>query len=294
MKTIQNLDEFNAFFHQDTVHPSVAVGELSRADLTLFDPIDFDMYCIVIMDSDFGDLVRNGKCIHYRAGTVFPLRPGQVVSMHLNYTSKPQGWMLAFRRELLDNSGLGRDFYMFNFFSHDVFEALELTEQERGIIHNCFANIFAELRSPRDYLTDHMLRLGIGHLLSYCKRFFERQFTLQKSSNILQDKLELMIDKYLSSGLPAQEGPPNVTWCAKQFNLSPNYFGDMVKRELHTTAQQFIQEKILQAAKELLDETSMTINEIAEQMGFAYPNHFTRMFRSKTGLSPLAYRKRKK
>lgn len=294
MKTIQNLDEFNAFFHQDTVHPSVAVGELSRADLTLFDPIDFNMYCIVIMDSNFGDLVRNGKCIHYRSGTIFPLRPGQVVSMHLNYTSKPQGWMLAFRKELLENSGLGRDFYMFNFFSHDVFEALELTDQERGIIHNSFANIFAELHSPKDYLTDHMLRLGIGHLLSYCKRFFERQFTLQAGSNMLQDKLELMIDKYLSSGLPAQEGPPNVAWCARQFNLSPNYFGDMVRRELHTTAQQFIQEKILQAAKELLDETNMTVNEIAEQLGFAYPNHFTRMFRSKTGLSPLAFRKRNK
>ena len=293
MKIIQNLDEYNAYFHQETLHPSVAVGELSRADLTLFEPIDFNMYCIVLMDSDFGELVRNGKCIRYRAGTIFSLRPGQVVSMNLDYTAKPQGWMLAFKEDLLENSGLGRDFYMFNFFYHDVYEALELSEQERGIIRNSFANIFAELHSPKDYLTGHMLRLGIGHLLSYCKRFFERQFTMRANNTaMLQHKLATVIDNYLLSGLPEQEGPPNVAWCARQFNLSPNYFGDMVKRELNITAQHFIQDNIIQAAKDLLDRTNMTINEIAEQLGFAYPNHFTRMFRSKTGMSPIAYRKR--
>lgn len=292
MKVIQNMDEYNRYFHQSTVHPYVAVGDLSRADLTLYEPIDFDMYCIVLMDNDFGELVKGGKCVRYRAGTIFSLRPGQVVSMNLDYTQKPRGWMLAFRPELLENSGLGRDFYMFSFFQKDVYEALELSETERGIILNSFANLFAELNSPADYLTNHMLRLGIGHLLSYCKRFFERQFAIRAAvDNTLKSRLDILIDNYLSSGLPAQEGQPTVAWCARQFQLSPNYLGDLVKRELHVTAHEYIQGKIVQAAKNLLDKTTMSVNEIAEELGFAYPNHFTRMFRVQTGLSPLKYRK---
>ncbi len=291
-KIVSGIDEFNAFFHQPTLNPLISVGNLSQADLSLFEPLDFNMYCIVLMDINFGKLVKGGECISYQPGTIFSLRPGQVVSMNLDYTVKPQGWMLAFRPELLEKSGLGRDFYMFNFFSHDVSEALELSQAERGVILNSFANIYAELNTPSDYLTNHMLRLGIGQLLSYCKRFFERQFSerVDKTRNLRQ-QLDTLIDNYLSSGSTAQEGQPTVAWCASQFNLSPNYFGEIVKRELRITAQEYIQQKIIIAAQNLLRESSLTINEIAEELGFAYPNHFTRMFRRNTGLSPMQWRK---
>jgi len=293
MKKVKDIEEFNGFFHQPTVHPQIAVGDLNRADLSLFDPMDFDMYCIVLMDSEFGELVRNGKTLRYRSGTIFSIRPGQPVSMNLDYRIKPQGWMLAFRSELLEKSGLGRDFYMFNFFSADDLEALELSAAERGIILNGFANIYAELNTPSDYLSTHMLRLGIGHLLSYCKRFYERQFTerARQGNNLLQ-RLDQVVDRYLSSGLPSSQGQPTVAWCAEQFNLSPNYFGDLVKRELHITAQEYVQNKIILAAQTLLRETTMTVNEIAEELGFAYPNHFTRMFHKKVGETPLKFRKR--
>lgn len=292
MRCVESIEGFNAFFHQRTVHPLVAVGDLSRADLSLFDPLDFGMYCIVLMDEDFGELVRNGRSVRYRPGTLFSLRPGQEVAMRLDYSRKPQGMMLAFRPELLEKSGLGRDFYMFQFFQHDDVEALELSQRERGIILNGFANILAELQTPVDYLSNHMLRLGIGHLLSYCKRFYERQFARSLSpGNGLLQRLDTTIDTYLSSGLPAQQGQPTVAWCASQFNLSPNYFGDLVKRELRITAQQYIQGKIVAAAQALLKDTQLSVNEIAEELGFTYPNHFIRFFSNKTGLTPLRYRK---
>lgn len=292
MRRVESIEGFNAFFRQRAMHPLVAVGDLSRADLSLFDPLDFGMYCIVLMDEDFGELVRNGQSVRYRPGTLFSLRPGQEVAMRLDYSRKPQGMMLAFRPELLEKSGLGRDFYMFQFFQHDDMEALELSQRERGLILNGFANILAELQTPVDYLSNHMLRLGIGHLLSYCKRFYERQFarTLSPGNGLLQ-RLDATIDAYLSSGLPAQQGQPTVAWCASQFNLSPNYFGDLVKRELCITAQQYIQGKIIAAAQALLKGTQMSVNEIAEELGFAYPNHFIRLFSNKTGLTPLRYRK---
>ena len=291
-KVISGIDEFNAFFHQPTLHPLMSVGNLSQADISLYAPIDFDMYCVVLMDIDFGELIKSGESIKYQAGTIFSVRPGQVISMNLDYAVKPQGWILAFKPELLDKSGLGRDFYMFNFFSHDVNEALFLSQAERGIILNSFANIYAELQTPTDYLTNHMLRLGIGHLLSYCKRFFERQFTERSNqTSNFREKMDSIIDGYLSSGSTAQQGQPTVAWCASQFNLSPNYFGDLVKRELHITAQEYIQQKIIAAAQALLKGTSMFVNEIAEEIGFSYPNHFTRMFKKNTGLSPVQFRK---
>lgn len=291
-KSIQSIDELNALFRQPTTHPMVTVGDLSQADYTLYQPTDFGMYCIVLMDENFGELVKNGKTVRYQAGTVFSLRPGQVVSMNLDYSTKPYGRMLAFRPELLEKSGLGRDFYMFGFFNSDVFEALELSETERRVLLNCFANIQTELHTPFDYLSTHMLRLGIGHLLSYCKRFFERQFHEKRNmGNGWANRLNEMIDNYLSSGMPAQHGQPTVAWCAAQLNFSANYFGELVKRELRVTAQDYIQGKTVSAAQVLLRETQMSVSEIAEELGFAYPNHFTRMFRKRTGQSPSEYRK---
>ncbi len=228
----------------------------------------------------------------YEASTLFSLRPGEEVSMQLDYTVHPCGWMLAFRPELLDKTGLGRDFYMFSFFFSDTLEAMALSPMERGIVLNCFNNLLAELHTPRDYMSDQLLRLGIGQLLSYFKRFYERQcINATKNVSTLGGRLDILVDNYLSSGMPAQKGLPSVAWCASQFNLSPNYFGEIIKRQLHITAQDFLQQKMVSAAKRLLLETSLSVIEITEELGFAYPNHFSRMFRRCIGVSPLKYRK---
>jgi AraC-type DNA-binding domain-containing proteins len=292
MRRITKIEEVNSIFHQPTVHPLVTVGELSRASLDLFDPIDFGMYCVVLMDENFGELIRNGGSVRYRPGTMFSLRPGQVVSMNLDYKVRPRGWMLLFRPELLEKTGLGRDFYMFGFFQSDALDAIELDSRERGVMLNCFANILAELNTSTDYLSDQLIRLGIGQLLSYFKRFYERQFKdISTQGSSICQRLDVLLDNYLSSGQSAQKGQPTVAWCASQFNFSPNYFGTLVRKEMHITAQEYLQEKILSAAKHLLLDTAMSVNEISEELGFAYPNHFTRMFGHRTGMSPLKYRK---
>ncbi len=292
MTEVTTLEEFNAYFHQPTVHQYVSVGDLSRADLTLFDPIKFDMYTVVLMEADFGELVKAGSAIRYDAGTVFWLHPGQVVSMNLDYRVKPRGMMLVFKPELIERTGLGRDFYMFDFFNHDVNEALTLSSAEQGIMLNSYANIQAEILSRYDYMSDQLIRLGIGTLLSYCKRFFERQYEERRPhSSGIREQLDKMLDAYLTSPAPAQHGQPTVAWCAEQFNLSANYFGDVVRREMHMTAQEYVQQKIISHAKHLLLDTQMTINEIASELGFTYPTHFARMFRQKTNMSPLEFRR---
>ena len=172
---IKNIEQFDAYFRQKTLHPLVSVGNLAYADLTLFDPTDFGMFCIVLMDNDFGTLIKGGHCIHYGPGTIFSLRPGQTVQMQLN-GRRPQGWMLAFHPELLEKSGLGRDFYMFNYFDLDVPDAVVLSVDERDTLLHCFSSVRAELHAPVDHLKNHMIRLNIGLLLSCCKRFYERQY----------------------------------------------------------------------------------------------------------------------
>lgn len=292
MRILNCITDFNHYFSAQTLHPQVAVAELFRADFSLFDRKVYDMYALIMIDGVFGELIRDGKPLPYTKGSLVTIRPGQSIEMKMDYTTKPQGWMLAFKPELLEKTGLGRDFYMFSYFNSDYSEAIRLTDMEYGVIKNCFANLYAELNTPKDHLSGQMIRLGIGTLLSYVKRYFEKQHTTSVlRSETLVGKLDTLLDKYLGSGLPAQHGQPTVTWCATQFNLSPNYFGDMIKKEVHITAQEYIRGKIVSHAQVLLRQTNMTINEIAEELGFAYPNHFTRMFHKATGYTPLKYRK---
>lgn len=292
MRILNCITDFNHYFSAQTLHPQVAVAELFRADFSLFDTKVYDMYALIMIDGVFGELIRDGKPLPYTKGSLVTIRPGQCIEMKMDYTTKPQGWMLAFKPELLEKTGLGRDFYMFSYFNSDYSEAIRLTDMEYGVIKNCFANLYAELNTPKDHLSGQMIRLGIGTLLSYVKRYFEKQHTTSVlRSETLVGKLDTLLDKYLGSGLPAQHGQPTVTWCATQFNLSPNYFGDMIKKEVHITAQEYIRGKIVSHAQVLLRQTNMTINEIAEELGFAYPNHFTRMFHKATGYTPLKYRK---
>lgn len=291
---IENIEQFNHYFHQPTYHPQVSVARLQDADLSLFEPTDFCMYCVVLMEVDFGELVLHDTCMRYRGGTMFTMKPGDVVSMNLDSRVKPHGWMLAFRPEQLNGTGLGRDFYMFNFFEYKVAEALELFDSERRVIINCFNNIYTELQAPDDELTSHMLRLGIGLLLTCCRRFYDRQFdTKNLHSSDLGKRLDKMVDEYLSEGSNKlrTQGPPTVAWCAEQFHLTPSYFGDVVRREMGITPQAFLQTKLIDRAKSLLASQELTINEIAEELGFSYPNHFARLFRQKTGMSPSAFRR---
>ena len=291
---VENIEQFNHYFHQPTYHPQVSVARLQDADLSLFEPTDFCMYCVVLMEVDFGELVLHDTCMRYRGGTMFTMKPGDVVSMNLDSRVKPHGWMLAFRPEQLNGTGLGRDFYMFNFFEYKVAEALELFDSERRVIINCFNNIYTELQAPDDELTSHMLRLGIGQLLTCCRRFYDRQFdTKDLHSSDLGKRLDKMVDEYLSEGSKKlrTQGPPTVAWCAEQFHLTPSYFGDIVRRETGITPQAFLQTKLIDRAKSLLASQELTINEIAEELGFSYPNHFARLFRQKTGMSPSAFRR---
>lgn len=291
---IENIDQFNHYFGQTTHHPQISVARLQEADLSLFTPTDFGMYCVVLMEADFGELVLRDKCMRYRPGTMFTMKPGDIVSMHLDPDVRPRGWMLAFRPEQLNGTGLGRDFYMFNFFEYKVAEALELTDSERRVIINCFQNILTELEAPDDELTNHMLRLCISQLLTSCRRLYDRQFDTEKvRPSEFMKRLEALIGDYFSQEhrLTEKLGVPSVAWCAEQFHLTPGYFAETMRRISGITPQSYLQEKIIERAKSLLADERLTVNEVARLLGFTYSNHFARMFHQKMGMSPSEFRK---
>lgn len=292
MISVDSIDAFNVFFSARTLHPQVSVVELSHACNSLYEAKIYDMYALVLIEKLQGKLYRDNKIISHSCGSLVTIRPGQTMEIRMDQDAKPQGWMLAFRQDLLEKTGLGRDFYMFSYFHSDYTEAIALKEMEHRVIRNCFANLDAELHTQQDYLSGQMIRLGIGTLLSYVKRYFEQQHTGNPMhTETWVGKLDNLLEKYMRSGLPAQHGQPSVNWCAAKLGLSPGYFSDLIKKELHITAQEYIRSKVIAHAQVLLRQTNMTINEIAEELGFRYPNHFTRMFHKATGYPPLKYRK---
>lgn len=286
------IEDLNSMFAARTIHSQVSVIDLSYADFTFFRKKNYNLYCLLFIEDIKGKLLKDDREIVIENSSIITLRPGQSLDLVLEKDSQPQGWILAFKPELLEKTGLGRDFYMFTYFNSDNNGAISLSPVEFRVIKNCFANLYAELNTPQDHLSGQMIRLAIGTLLSYTKRYYEKQYINTNNRNkTVSEKLENLLEKYLKSGQLAQHGLPTVTWCASQFNLSPNYFGDIIKKELHITAQDYIRNLMINHAKVLLRQTNMTINEIAEELGFKYPNHFTRMFHKATGQTPLKFRK---
>lgn len=283
MKTLGNIESFNAFFHQKTTHKLMSVASFPFESLSTGDSISMKMYWVILLPGN--------------PGLVFTGNPGQSFIFPSSLKASGQGWVLAFCPEMVNGTGLGRDFYMFNFFDYEDMETLEINDMEQTVLENCFQNILAELNADDDDLTSHMLRLGMGQLLSYCRRFYDRQFgnkRLRTSELIV--RLDTIINGYLADAtdLKLRLGPPSVAWCSSQFHLTPNYFGDLVKQKLGISARKYIQTKVAELACSLLLEPQNSVGEVAVQLGFNYPNHFTRFFRQQMGVSPLEFKHSKK
>lgn len=174
---------------------------------------------------------------------------------------------------------------------YEVNEALHVSERERLLFLDCLDKIQHELEHSTDRLSRRLIVNHIETLLDYCLRFYERQFITRTQDN--QDiltRFEHLLDDYLFNGTAKQKGLPSVKYCASEFHLSPNYFGDLIKKETGKTAQEYIHLKLIEVAKNLVLIPDKTISEIAYDLGFQYPQHFSRLFKKLTGYSPNEYR----
>ena len=220
------------------------------------------------------------------------MAPGQVLGIEDNgEVFQPKGWALLFHPDLIYGTSLAQSIKDYHFFSYESNEALHLSTQEREIFVDCVQKILIELNRAIDKHTQKLIARNIELLLDYCNRFYDRQFiTRSKVNKDVLSRFERVLNEYFSSQLPQERGIPTVKYCADKLNLSANYFGDLIKKETGRSARDFIQLKIIDRAKEQLYDQSKTVSEIAYSLGFNYPSHFSKLFKTVVGVSPNDYR----
>ncbi len=291
---IDSVDDYNKLFGLPTIHPLVSVVDLSESHEF---PNDFSMsygvYALYLKQTKCGDIRYGRNRYDYQEGTVVAFAPGQVSAVERTPGMMPSAYGVLFHPDLIRGTSLGREIGNYTFFSYDSTEALHLSEEERVIVKDCLDKIRRELEQPADSHTQRLIVSHIRLLLDYCMRFYERQFVTRTEVN--RDVLvafERLLNGYYESGEQHRNGLPSVKYFADKVCLSANYFGDLIKKETGRSAQEQIQNKLIDLAKERILSGRETIGEIAYDLGFQYAQHFSRLFKRVTGLTPNQYRLR--
>lgn len=294
MVRFETVKEYNEYYNQTTQHPLVSVVDLSQSGLRQRTKMYFGLYLIVLKKvSDAASRIRYGVNYYdYEDGTLVFFAPGQILH------SEPDGeWfqpisrVIAFHPDLIKGTALGRTILSYSFFSYQSNEALHVSEKEKEIVKACFDNIYTELQQRIDRHSRQLIVSNIELLLNYCTRFYDRQFITRETTNTgILEKFELLLNDYIVSDQAMQNGLPSVAYFASALNLSANYFGDTVKKSTGKSAQEYIHMKIIDVAKVRTLDTEKSLAEISYELGFKYPQHFTRLFKQKTGYTPQEYR----
>lgn len=289
--------EYNALNNHETLHPLVSVIDFSKANPRSWDgqktvKIIYGMYCIFLKDFKGCDIKYGRNYYDYQDGTLVFVAPGQLTVVETDgQVYQPKGYALVFHPDLVHGTSLARAMNDYNFFSYNSNEALHLSDRERQIVLDCFSKIEYELQQNIDKHSKKLIASNIELFLNYCDRFYDRQFITRDNVNKgILEKFEELLNGYFSSDKPKNIGLPSVAYCAEELHLSANYFGDLIKRETGKSAKEYIHNKIIDIAKNKSLNTDKTVNEIAYELGFKYPQHFTRLFKNVTGLTPNEYR----
>jgi len=278
-------------------HPLITVINLESITPPAFtEPITlvFDFYSISVKRSPHIKYKYGQQQYDFDEGVMFFMSPGQVFGIEYSNQqeeSKPSGWMLFVHPDFLWNTPLAKTIKQYEYFSYAVHEALFLSDKEETTIINVMQNIAQEYHSNIDKFSQDVIIAQLELLLTYSERFYNRQFITRKITNHkILDKLEDILAEYFNSEALAQKGLPTVQHIADELNVSPTYLSSMLKTLTGQSAQQHIHDKLINKAKEKLSTTSLSVSEIAYQLGFQHSQSFSKLFKSKTDLSPLEFR----
>ena len=238
IRNIETVFEYNDSLGIETLHPQVSVIDLSKAKPIRHARQTFSFYAIFLKEVKCGELLYGRNRYDYQEGTLVCLAPGQVIGVEDNgETYQPKGWALVFHPDLIRGTTLGQHMKEYTFFSYEVNEALHLSERERQLVIDCMQKIRLELEHAIDRHSRRLVAIQIEVLLDYCLRFYERQFITRTTVNHdVLTRFERLLDDYFNDDRAQREGVPTVKYCAGELCLSPNYFGDLVKKETGKTA----------------------------------------------------------
>lgn len=255
-----------------------------------FSRIMFNLYCIAIKKG-CSSKVRYGQNYYdFDEGVMSFLSPNQFLS-DISLDSPPSGWCLVFHPDFIQNYPLGKAIKNYGFFSYAANEALHLSQKEEDMVTSIMKNIEQEYRSSIDTYSQDVIVSHIDLLLNYSNRFYNRQFiTRRNANNDLLTNLESILSEYFNGEEVREHGLPSVQYISSRLNVSANYLSDMLRNLTGQNTQQHIHNKLIDKAKEILATTNLSVAEIAYQLGFEYPQSFSKLFKSKTSLSPLEFR----
>lgn len=290
---INSISDVHKFYNCDKPkHPLITIIDLTKVSPERSDKdVLYRTGFYNIMWKHFDGVIKYGRS-HYdfEEGSLMFTAPNQVIASSAD-TKIIEGWGLFFHPDLLYGSELGNKIHEYSFFNYDINEALHISEDEKNTLHDCLNKIKKEYEQNID---KHTLSLIIDNLqlfLNYCNRFYDRQFiTRAKVNNDIVQRFEKALNEYFSKENLIETGLPDVKYFASKLNLSPNYLSDLLNKFTGKTTQEYIHLQLTDKAKDMLWGTEKSISEIAYDLGFEHPSHFTKLFKTKTGVSPKEFR----
>jgi AraC-like DNA-binding protein len=276
-------------------HPLVGVVDFSKVNAQLDCELKMsaDYYTIMFKNYPDNKIKYGRKAIDFQDGSLICMAPNQVIAIDNDEQAAEniRGWGLFFHPDLIRATALNDKMKAYSFFSYETSEALHLSEKERQVLFECVAKIDQELKENIDVHSQTIIVSTIELLLNYCTRFYGRQFITRKSSHhAVVAQIEKMLTVYLSDEAIKEKQLPTVKYLSDQVNLSPGYLSDLLKKETGKNAQEHIHFYVMEEAKNMLISTGKSVSEIAYTLGFNYPQYFNKVFKQKTGKTPLEFR----
>lgn len=299
MNTPEKIASISILHHflglEKPANPLISVFNFDEVHLvqdTILNGVTTDFYVVALKKECAGGKCRYGQSYYdFEEGIMYFLAPHQVLQFEDILLNGVKGSVLVVHPDFLQGYPLVTAIRDYSYFSYSTNEALNLSEKEEISIMDIFHNMEREIDTNMDRFTQDLLVANMDLLLKYCDRYYNRQFLTRKKVNSdLLIKLERLLDDYILNDRLTVNGIPSVQVFAKELNLSPNYLSDMLRMHTGQTTQQHIQNKIIEKAKSLLSTTNNTVAEIAYQLGFDHPQSFSRLFKNRTSVSPLAFR----
>lgn len=292
MLIFDTIKKYSEFFNNKSQHPLINYVDLNKSNLISRNRARIDFYAIITKETICGEMRYGNKYYDYSDGSMIFIGPNQIIgSEPEGEMHQPYGKALIFHPDLLKGTSLGKHIHEYSFFSYELNESLHLSDREREIVDGCYTNIISEMNQNIDKHSKKLIVANLELLLKYCSRFYDRQFITRENVNHgILEQFEQKLNEYLLNDDLKITGLPSVNYFANELNLSANYFGDLVKKETGNSAQDFIHLKLLELAKERVLDTTKSISEVSIELGFRYPQHFTRFFKQRVGFAPNEYR----
>lgn len=288
---INTIQDFNDYQGVETLHPLVSVVHVENTEHIKECMMHYGLYAIYLKENKGCKLSYGRTPYDFDEMTVTSFAPGQVVKVEPNPDVPfAKFTALVFHPDILNRTALGRHINRYEFFGYSSTEALHLSAQEVEVFRGVLTMIEQELHRAIDKHTRELIVSNIELLLNYCLRFYDRQFITREEINhsVVKKFIELLDDYIATKAL--RDGLPTVAYFADKCCLSSGYFGNLVRVETGSTAKDIISDHLLAHAKQLLNDEALTVTMISQHLGFEYPQHFVRFFKSHTGKTPSAYR----